>query len=120
MQQQQLAWMRTAKIDVLKKIIPLLDDLDAAIKSGEHSGVASHDPQWFAGCTLIDKNLHKTLSELGVIRIDTQGAFDPNIHEALLQVESTEHESGQVVQELSPGYMLGENVIRHAKVSVAQ
>lgn len=120
MQLEQASWMRMAKIDVLKKIVPLLDDLDAAIKTGESSEVATRDPQWFAGCVLIAKNLHKALADLGVERIIASGTFNPDLHEALLQVASEQHASGEIVQELSPGYKIGDMVIRHAKVSVAQ
>ena len=68
----------------------------------------------------MQQNLHKRLDELSVKEIDCSGSFDPQLHEALMHVDSPDHESGAIVQVLSKGYLLGEHVLRHAKVSVAK
>ena len=69
---------------------------------------------------LIQKNLQKAFADLGVKKIDCSKEFDPHFHEALMQVESTNHNPGQIVQVFEPGFTIRDLVIRHAKVSVAK
>ena len=52
-------------------------------------------------------------------KVETDGEFDPNVHNAVMQVDSENHESGQIVQELTKGYMLKDRLLRPSMVSIA-
>ena len=68
---------------------------------------------------MIYKQLITTLDELGVKPIEAVGKeFDPNFHNAVMQVESEEYDSGVVAQELEKGYMYKDSVVRHSMVAV--
>ena len=65
------------------------------------------------------KQLVKTLGDAGVKPIEAVGQpFDPNFHNAVMQVESEEYDSGVVAQELQKGYMYKDSVVRHSMVAV--
>ena len=69
----------------------------------------------------IYKQLMKQMEDLGVTPIEAVGKeFDPNFHNAVMQVESEEYESGIVAQELQKGYMFHDTVLRHSMVGVTQ
>ena len=85
-----------------------------AAKSDETSS------QSIAGFALIHKELHKFLEKHGVTEIKEVAEFDPNLHEAIMNVESADHQSGAIVQVLQKGYMFKGQVLRPAKVSVAK
>ena len=105
---------QTMKGDIVKRFLPVLDDMLRALQN------APEDP-WVKGIQLIYRKLENILEVEGVTRIAADGAeFDPNFHEAIGQVASDEHESGQIVEILQQGYMLGERVVRPALVRVAE
>ena len=67
------------------------------------------------------RQLMDGLEKLGVKPIEALGTdFDPNIHNAVMQEETEEYESGKVCKELQKGYMLNDSVVRHSMVSVTQ
>ena len=102
-----------AYIDVLEKILPVLDNLEraAAYKDGESV---------LHGLELTLKSFHEVLSKLGIQEIDAVGGkFDPNLHNAVMHVEDDEHGEGEVVEVLQKGYMCGDKVLRYAMVKVA-
>jgi molecular chaperone GrpE len=119
-EKERLIWMETAQGSVLNKILPIIDDLDRAIKTGEENVEDEAEQAWLDGFKIIQKNSQKTLKELGVEEIDCSGEFDPELHEALVQVESDKHKEGEVVQVLNKGYKFKDAILRHAKVSVAK
>lgn len=103
------------KGDIVKKVLPVLDDLERALQN------RSADDAWASGIELIARKLQNILESEGVKRIDAKGAaFDPNFHEAITHELSEEVESGHVIDVIQNGYMLGERVIRPALVRVAQ
>jgi len=105
---------QTMKGDIVKRFLPVMDDMFRALQN------APDDP-WVAGIQLIYRKLENVLETENITRIEAEGAeFDPNFHEEIGQVASDEHESGQVVEILQQGYMLGERVIRPALVRVAE
>ena len=75
---------------------------------------------WLAGFEMIYQSLEKILTKFGVQEITDFSVFNPKYHEALVQVESDKHKSGQVVQVLQKGYIMHDKVIRPATVSVAK
>ena len=103
---------------VIEKLLPTVDDLERALETAEKS--AETPAVWLEGLRLIAKNLNKRLTELGVEEIGTAGVFNPELHEALMQVEDSQHQSGHIVQLFSKGYSFKGKVIKHARVSVAK
>ncbi len=113
-ERDQILRQKTMKGDIVKHFLPVMDDMLRALQN------APEDP-WVEGIQLIYRKLEGVLEVEGVTRIEAEGAeFDPNFHEAIAQVPSDEHESGQIVEVLQEGYMLGERVVRPAMVRVAE
>jgi molecular chaperone GrpE len=103
------------KGDIIKKILPVLDDLARALQN------RPADEAWAGGIELIGRKFQTILESEGVTRIETEGQpFDPNFHEAISNEVSDTVESGHVIAVVQNGYMLGERVIRPALVRVAQ
>ena len=104
--------------NVLEKLLPIVDNFErglAAVPDDEKEGAVAD------GMNKIYKQLIKQLEDLGVTPIEAVGKeFDPNLHNAVMQVESQEYESGIVAQELQKGYMFHDSVLRHSMVAVAQ
>ncbi len=119
-EKERAQWIIQAQVRVLETILPLVDELELALASSTKYELTEDSQKWLEGFTLMEQNLHKRLDDLGVKEIDCSGAFDPQYHEALMHAESPDHESGDIVQVLSKGYLLRDEVLRHAKVSVAK
>lgn len=104
--------------NVLEKLLPVIDNFErglAAVPEAEKDGAFAD------GMNKIYKQLMTELENLGVKPIEALGKeFDPNLHNAVMQVESKEYESGVVAQELQKGYMFHDTVLRHSMVGVAQ
>ena len=103
---------------VLEKLLPVIDNFErglAAIPEAEKDGAFAD------GMNKIYKQLLTEMENLGVTPIEAVGKeFDPNLHNAVMQVESEEYESGVVAQELQKGYMFRDTVLRHSMVGVTQ
>jgi len=106
-----------ANQSLLLDIIPIIDDFERAIQSGESS---QDFKALFEGITMIEKRLTSQLeSKWGLKRFNSAGEpFDPNRHEALMMEKSPDVEEPVVAEDLIKGYMLKERVIRAAKVRV--
>lgn len=103
------------KGDIIKKILPVLDDLARALQN------RPADDAWAGGIELIGRKFQTILESEGVTRIDAEGQpFDPNFHEAISNEVNDAVESGHVIAVVQNGYMLSERVIRPAMVRVAQ
>ena len=104
--------------NILEKLLPIVDNFErglAAVPEAEKDGAFAD------GMNKIYKQLIKQLEDLGVTPIEAVGKeFDPNLHNAVMQVESQEYESGIVAQELQKGYMFHDTVLRHSMVGVTQ
>ena len=102
--------------NVLEKLLPVIDNFErglAAVPEEEKDGAFAD------GMNKIYKQLVKQLEDLGVTPIEAVGKeFDPNLHNAVMQVQSEEFESGVVAQELQKGYMFHDTVLRHSMVGV--
>jgi molecular chaperone GrpE len=104
------------KGDIIKKVLPVLDDLERALQNRP-----SNSGAWVSGIELIQKKLLSILEAEGVQRIEAVGAaFDPNFHEAISHEPIIGVQSGHVIAVVQNGYMLSERVIRPALVRVAQ
>jgi len=109
---------RRISMQVLRRLLPPLDDLDRALDSvpPEH-----RDSPWVEGVRLIDRKLRGILDEFHVKPIEAAGKpFDPRYHSALLQEESDTHPEGVVMEELQRGYIMGDDVLRPSVVKVSK
>ncbi len=109
--------IKYGKEEIIRDILPFLDSLDRAL---EHKDSA--DAEAFKeGMALMQDQLLCCLKKHGVERIDSEGKdFDPNFHEALMQVESDRHDENQVVTEVEKGYLLNGRLIRPSRVCVCK
>ena len=103
---------------LLKEVLPLVDALERALGHAEKS--VDFDV-FVEGLKLILDQFTGMLGKNGVEAIESVGSdFDPNFHEAMIQVESKDHQTNEVVEEFEKGYMLNGRLLRPAKVSVAK
>jgi molecular chaperone GrpE len=99
---------------IVKDLIPILDDLGRALEAAaEHEEAKLED-----GVRLVHRSLAELLSKEGLAEIDTEGKFDPHVHEALLS-QPSDAEEGSVIEVVQKGYKLGDKVLRPARVVVA-
>jgi molecular chaperone GrpE len=101
---------------LVKELLPVLDDLERALVAAE----AHEEGKLEDGVRLVQRALADALRREGLAEIETNGKFDPHIHEALLSQPDDEAESGAVLQVLQKGYRLGDKVLRPARVIVAE
>ncbi|MBN1479835.1 nucleotide exchange factor GrpE [candidate division KSB1 bacterium] len=114
---ERAEWIDRASADLIASILPILDDLErfAAVESDQdfetlHKGVV-----------LILKNFQRILDDYGLVELDTiNKPFDPEKHDALLQVQLDDVEPDTVVEQHLKGYEFRDKVIRHAKVIVSK
>lgn len=100
--------------DTVAKYINVLDNIDRAL------AVESSDDKMKEGIALVKKQMLEIMTSLGCTEIPTVGeTFNPEIHDAVMHIESEEYGEQQVVEELRKGYKCGDRVIRHAMVKVA-
>lgn len=102
---------------VIEKILPVVDNFERGLASiGEDQRGPVYD-----GMSMIYKQLMDELDKIGVKPIEALGTeFNPDFHNAVMQVESGEFEEGMVAQELQKGYTYNDTVVRHSMVAVAQ
>lgn len=111
------AELRRISAQVLKRLLPPLDDLDRAMGAVPEE---QQDSPWVEGVRLIERKLRAILEEFDVQAIEAVGKpFDPHYHSALMRQESNEYPEGTVAQELQRGYMIGDEVLRPTVVSVS-
>ncbi len=103
--------------ELIKAILPIMDNLERAL---DHAPGENPDGL-LEGIKITFNQLHQVLEKFGVTPIPAVGEpFDPSKHEAMMRVESEDHEPNTVVTELQKGYFLNDRLIRPAMVSVAQ
>jgi molecular chaperone GrpE len=104
--------------NLLRDILPLVDNIDRAM---EHACNSDDFNAFKEGLKMLQQQLLGCLQKHGVEQIEAVGKdFDPNVHEAMLQVESKEHEASKVVGEFERGYLLNGRLLRPSKVSVCR
>lgn len=121
-ERERVEWVNIARTTILKKFLPITDDLERALASVPTIN-ASETPAiatMIDGFSLIQKNVLKSLQDMGVEEINATGIFNPELHEALMQVEGNSAPTGTIMQVFEKGYRLGDHIIRHSKVSVAK
>jgi molecular chaperone GrpE len=109
--------LNLAKSDVVLRWLPLIDNLDRGLG---HLPSELTDNPWAKVVEQVARQAQEVLKSLGVEKIESLGQpFDHNLHEAIAFEDGT-GEQEVVVEELQPGYMLGDKVIRHAMVRVGR
>ena len=100
---------------LVKELLPVLDDLERALEAAaEHQ-----EAQLENGVRLVHRELQEALSKEGLEEIETNGHFDPHVHEALLS-QPSDRDEGAILEVLQKGYRLGDRVLRPARVVVSQ
>ncbi|MFI3201251.1 MAG: nucleotide exchange factor GrpE [Eubacteriales bacterium] len=103
--------------NIVEKILPVVDNFERGLQSIAEEEKGS----FYEGMEMIYKQMLGSLEEMGVKTIEAVGVeFNPEYHNAVMQVESEEYEAGIVAQELQKGYQYNETVIRHSMVAVVQ
>ena len=103
---------------VIEKILPVIDNFERGLGAVPEE---SREDGFVQGMDKIYKQLMTELESLGVKPIEAVGReFDPDFHNAVMQVENDELESGTVAQELQKGYLYRDSVVRHSMVAVVQ
>jgi molecular chaperone GrpE len=103
--------------EIISRYLDVVDDLDLALKNHPADGESG---DWAEGIELIYRKLMTILEKEGVAPMKALGeTFDPNLHEAISQDESPDHESGQIIEVLKEGYLIGERVLRPSLVRIA-
>lgn len=116
-EKEKTQMFETGAKSVIEKILPVVDNFERGLASvpEEEKGKGFAD-----GMNMIYKQLMTELESIGVTPIEAVGQeFNPDFHNAVMQVESEEYESGIVVQELQKGYMYRDTVVRHSMVGVS-
>jgi len=104
--------------DLLRDLLPLVDDLERALKA---EAGAEEAETYRRGVELIQKRLDDILRRRGVKPIESVGTdFDPNFHEAVVHEPAAGRRDGEVIEEFRRGYMLGERLLRPSMVKVAK
>jgi molecular chaperone GrpE len=107
-----------ARAEMIRSILPAIDDFEQALEAGK---TAQDVQSLLEGFKLVHDHLLAMLGKQQVQTIATEGQkFDPAVHEAMLQQESTEHEPGMVMAELRKGYTMNGRTLRPARVTVSK
>lgn len=116
--QEREEWVRSASRRLVEKLLPVVDHFELAAASSRQN----RDFDALAkGVDMILRQLEQLLREEGVEPIETVGRpFDPELHEAIMRVDSAEHGEGVVVEEVRRGYRMHGKVLRPALVKVSQ
>ena len=114
-QRDQESLVARAHERLVKELLPVLDDLERALEAAEQHEEAKLEE----GVRLVHRALADALEREGLAEIETNGKFDPHVHEALL-TQPSDAEEGSVLQVLQKGYRLGDRVLRPARVVISQ
>ncbi|MCY9592541.1 nucleotide exchange factor GrpE [Paenibacillus chitinolyticus] len=115
--QEKEEFAKYASLKLIEQMLPVIDNFDRAL-------VSSRETQDFEALTkgieMVYRQLDQVMTQEGLTPIEAVGQpFNPEFHQAIMQVESDEHEEGIVVEEVQKGYMLKDKVIRPSMVKVS-
>ena len=106
----------TGAKSVIEKILPVIDNFERGFATVDP---ANAEDAFVKGMSQVYKQMMTELDKIGVKPIEAVGQeFDPNFHNAVMQVQSEEYEAGIVAQELQKGYTYRDNVVRYSMVAV--
>ncbi|MBQ7112947.1 MAG: nucleotide exchange factor GrpE [Clostridia bacterium] len=101
--------------EIIKDILPVLDNFDRAMEN-----TANVDPGYVEGIRLVHKQLLGILEKNGLEEIPAEGMFDADLHNAVMQEEAEDKESGMITAVFQKGYKVKNRIIRHSMVKVAK
>jgi molecular chaperone GrpE len=114
--EEQAASLKYKSQSLLEQLLPALDNFERALKT---EATNEQTQTLIQGMEMVYRQLADALKQEGLTEVPTVGEkFDPNMHQAVMQVEDSEYESNTVIEELQKGYMLKDRVIRPAMVKV--
>ena len=117
-EKEKQAMFETGAKSVIEKILPIIDNFERGFATVEDE---DEEDAFVGGMRMVYKQLLTELEKIGVKPIEAVGQeFDPNLHNAVMQVASEEYESGIVAQELIKGYTYRDTVVRHTMVAVVE
>ena len=119
LEKERGSWIEAAQDTVLVDILPILDDMERALVELRTKEVSPEAATHAFGFELIAKGIMKVLKKYDIEEIPLSTTFDPQLYEAVMQVPSPAHASGEVVAILQKGYTRQGRVLRPAQVSVA-
>ena len=112
---EQASLSTRATEHLVKELLPIVDDLERALEAAAQHEEAKLEE----GVRLVHRELVEALAREGLVEVETDGQFDPHVHEALVS-QPSEQEDGSVIEVLQKGYRLGDRVLRPARVVVSQ
>jgi molecular chaperone GrpE len=117
MERERADFVRHAGFDIVKEVLPVLDNLERALRAAE----AGPEGQFRAGVEIIHRQLQDILARQGVSEIESLGKpFDPHLHQAVSHVETDAQPEDTVFEVLQKGYLFKDRLLRPAMVSVAR
>lgn len=119
LEKEKQDFIKFANEGIIAELLNILDDLERTTNLAE----SKHQdlPAFLKGVEMILAHLYQMLKEYGIRPVEAEGKlFDPNLHEALMQIENKDLPEHTVVEELQKGYLLNDKVIRTAKVKVSK
>lgn len=101
--------------ELIRSLLPVLDNFDRALDNSEAA-----DQGWVDGVRLVHKQFMGILEKNGLTEIPAEGAFNADLHEAVMQEEAEGVQSGEILSVLQKGYKVKDRIIRHSMVKVAK
>jgi molecular chaperone GrpE len=115
--QEKEDFAKYASQRLIEMLVPVIDNFERALQAAQ---VNNDFDSFVKGVDMIFRQFDQVLSSEGLQRMETVGQpFNPEFHQAVMQVESEEHEEGTIVEEMQKGYILKDKVIRPAMVKVS-
>ena len=103
------------KRDAVMELLPSLDDFERIVSNADKA-----DEAWVEGVKLVYRKFTDELKKLGLVEIEAEGKFDPNLHNAVLSEAAEGVESETILAVLQKGYQMGDKILRHSMVKVSE
>ncbi len=118
-EKERQQWSRVAQMELLLPLLNFVDDFNRAIE--QHTPKNESDAVWFKGFQLVHKELQKYLEKVGIetIKVSSNDELNPELHESIMTVQSP-LTAGHIVAVLQNGYLFKGQLLRPARVSIAQ
>lgn len=118
-EREKIEFIKFANEGLITQFLNILDDLERSVEAAKQNH--QDYTAFLKGIEMVMAHVYDMLKKNDVKPMESVGKkFDPHAHEPLMQVESSEHEDGTVIEEFQKGYYLGDRVVRTAKVKVAK
>jgi len=122
LEREKLQAVSYANEEFARDLLPVIDSMDFASESAEK--IEDNDNEYVKkieeGIALTIEQFKKVMQKHGIELISIEEGFNPHFHDAVMQVDSKDHEEGEIVQLLQKGYKIKERVLRPAMVSIAK